>query len=154
MNKSFSKIIKAGALVGTLDITSAFIYYFIKTGNNPLYILKLVASGLLGSQALLGGSEMLILGLLLHYLIAFSFTAFFFWIYSKTQFFFQHRILTGVLYGLFVYTIMNLIIVPLSKIPARTFTVSNTLINMAILIICIGIPLSLMATKFSKKDAA
>ena len=33
MNNLISTIIKAGLIVGTLDILSAFLYYFIRTGD-------------------------------------------------------------------------------------------------------------------------
>ena len=40
-------MLQAGILIGTLDIVSAFIYYFIKTGQkNEFNVLKYVASGI------------------------------------------------------------------------------------------------------------
>ncbi len=57
MNKLISTIIKAGLIVGTLDILSAFIYYFIKTGDkNVFVVLRAVASGLFGKAAFSGGN--------------------------------------------------------------------------------------------------
>ena len=85
MNNSVSKIIKAGVIVGTLDILSAFIYYFIKTGKNPLNILLFIASGLFGKEAFAGGNKMMMIGLILHYFIAFAFTIFFFWIFPRIK---------------------------------------------------------------------
>ncbi len=55
MNTLISRIIKAGLMAGTLDILSAFIYYFIKTGDKNVFIvLKSIASGLFGKEAFLG----------------------------------------------------------------------------------------------------
>ncbi len=51
MNNLISTIIKAGLIVGTLDILSAFLYYFIKTGDKNVFIvLQAVASGLLAMK--------------------------------------------------------------------------------------------------------
>ena len=152
MSSLFSKIIKAGLIVGTLDILSAFIYYFIRTGEKNVFnVLKFVASGAFGKEALSGGNRMAIAGLILHYIIAFSFTVFFFWLFPKIKFFSKNRILTGVIYGIFIWSVMNLIIVPLSNIGKRPFTFANTFINVIISIVCIGIPLAFMASSFYRK---
>ena len=153
MNNFFSKIIKAWLIVGTLDISSAFIYYFIKTGNNPLTILKYISSAILGKEAFSGGTMINLLGLALHYLIAFSFTIFFFWLFPKVKAFSKNKMLTGIIYGIFIWAVMNLIVVPLSNIPARPFNMNSAIINAAILIVCIGIPLSFMANKFYREES-
>lgn len=151
MNNLLPRIIRAGLLVGTLDILTAFVHYYLKTGNNPLGVLQYVASGMFGKEAFLPGYTMFWAGLFLHYIIAFAFTIFFFWLFPKLNFVSKHKVLTGVLYGLFIWSVMNLIVVPLSKIPARPFNVTNALINVAILVVCIGIPLSFMANTFYAK---
>lgn len=152
MNNLFSKITKAGAIVGTLDILSAFIHYFIKTGQGNVFaVLKFVASGVFGKEAFSGGNMMIIAGLILHYIIAFAFTIFFFWLYPKIKFFSRNKILTGIVYGIFIWMIMNLLIVPISNVANRPFNIFNAIINIVILIVLIGIPLSFMADNFYKK---
>src|SRR5437764_12803255 len=104
MKRFSAKIITAWPIVGTLDILSAFIYSFIRTGkNNAAGILRYIASAIFGQEALKGGTAMVLAGLLLHYLIALSFTLFFFWLYPKVNFFRRNRLLTGILYGLFIW---------------------------------------------------
>lgn len=152
MNNSVSKIIKAGVIVGTLDILSAFIYYSIKTGKNPLNILLFIASGLFGKEAFTGGNKMMMMiGLILHYFIAFAFTIFFFWIFPRIKGFAKNKLLAGIVYGIFIWVVMNLAVVPLSNISSRPFDVTNAIINVLILIVCIGIPLSYLASRFYKK---
>src|SRR4051812_13442704 len=111
MNNLFSKIIKAGVIVGTFDILAAFIYYFIKTRGNPLHVLKFIASGIFGKQAFSGGPLVMLSGLILHYMIAFSFTVFFFWLLRKIKMFSNHKVLSGIIYGLFIWAVMNLVVV-------------------------------------------
>ncbi len=89
-----------------------------------------------------------IIGLLLHYLIAFSFIIFFFWIYPKIKNFNLDWRLWGVLYGLFVWTVMNLIVVPLSNTPKFPLTLQGFLTQAGILIICIGLPIAYFANKY------
>ncbi len=87
------------------------------------------------------------MGLLFHYLIAFSFTLFFFWIFPKVKTWIPNWVLLGVLYGILVWVVMNRLVVPLSNTPKGPFNLQSALINAAILIVCIGLPLAFMASR-------
>ena len=117
-----------------------------------MIVLKSVASGAFGKEALSGGRKMMVAGLIFHYAIAFSFTVFFFWLFPKIKLASKNLLLTGIIYGLFVWTIMNMLVVPLSQIGPRPFNLSNAIINALILIVCIGIPLAFIAGKFYKNS--
>ena len=150
-NKS-SAVVKAGLLVGTLDILAAFIYYFIMSKNKDVSIvLKFIASGLFGKDAFSGGNGMIVAGLFLHYTIAFAFTFFLFWLFPRVKVFSKNKIITGIAYGVFIWMVMNLIVVPVSNIGKQPFDTVNTIINMLILISCLGIPLSIRANSYYKK---
>jgi len=139
--------IKAALLVGVLDITAACTQYFIRTGKTPLNVLKFVASGVFGQKALTGGAAMELAGLLFHFLIAGTFAFFFFWIIPKLPFLRRNWLLAAILYGAFVWCLMNLIVLPLSNTPPLQRTASNIIQAMLILMVCIGLPLSLILHK-------
>ena len=148
---SFAIILTAGLVAGTLDISSAFIDYYIGTGKNPLGILNYVASGAFGKSTPFGNTGMMIAGLVFHYIIAFSFTIFFFWLYTRIPFLSANRILTGLLYGIFVWLIMNLIVVQLSNAPhaaIKDMKLARVTKSMLILIFMIGMPLSFIAYNY------
>ena len=152
MRSRNAKILQAGLIAGTLDILSAFIYYYIKSGKtNFLVIFKFIASGIFGKSAGDGGTAIILAGFILHYAIAFAFTIFFFWLYPKVNVMSKNRVVTAVVYGLFVWSVMNLIVVPLSNTVHRPFKIEGALINMGILILCIGFPLSFIANAFFRK---
>lgn len=153
MSAKIVQIIKAGLLVGTLDILSAFTYYYIRTHETHfLGVFKFIASGIVGkANADAGGNGIILLGLGLHYTIALFFSIFFFLTYPYVRFMQENRFLTGIGYGLLIWMTMNLIVVPLSNVAARPFTITNALINIAILMVCVGLPLSLMASSFFGK---
>ncbi len=144
-----SKIIAAGLLVGTLDISAACLQYYIKTGKSPENVLKFVASGVFGKEAFTGGLLMSLCGLLFHFLIAFCFTTFFFFIYPRLKFLSFNVFLTAVLFGVFTWTVMNRIVLPLSYTPPIPFTWASAAIAAGILTLCIGLPLSIIAKKES-----
>jgi hypothetical protein len=137
----------SGALVGTLDILSALIYTYLLTGKNPVRVFPYIASGVFGKKALSGDRSMIIAGLLFHYLIAFIFTIVFFLLYPQLKRYFKNWIVLGVIYGVAIWCIMNLIVVPLSNTPPPTWKPVRMFINMLILIAAIGLPLSFIARR-------
>ena len=145
-------ILLSGLLVGTLDITAACTDYYIATGKGPEAVLRYVASGVFGQTAFTGSDAMQAWGLLFHYIIAFSFTIFFFWLYPRIKFMAAHPVLTAIIYGVFMWVVTTRIVVPLSNTPKGTFVWWKALKAAAILIVMIGLPLSLIAGKYFQKN--
>lgn len=141
-NSNIKIILFAGFLVGSLDILSAFVDYYIQTGKGPEGVLKFVASGVFGQSAFSGGAMMIFSGLLFHYIIAFCFTIFFIWLYPRLPFLSKNIIVTAVMYGLFVWLLMNLVVVPLSNVPKTPFPFFKIVKGLLILICLIGLPLA------------
>lgn len=139
--------IKAGLLAGLLDISAAFIQYYVRTGRNPLAVLKFIASGMFGKRALTGGSDMMVWGLVFHFLIALAFAGLFFWLAARLPVLRRAWIGAGIAYGLIVWAVMNGVVVPLSRTPELPFSWSNALIAIAILIACIGLPIAYRAKR-------
>lgn len=142
MNKNLSLILKVGLLVGTLDITAAFLNFYVQTGKNPTIVLKYIASAALGKTAAYDPTLVILLGLLFHFIIAFAFTIFFSLVSDRLWLWFKNSYLIAILYGIFIWVIMNLLVVPNSLATKIPFTWQNSLLNCVILIICIGFPLS------------
>lgn len=141
-------ILTAWLIAGSLDIITACLFFGIKTGKNPIRVLYFVASGVFDKTALTGGALYAVYGLLLHYLIAFLFTIFFFWIYPKLKWFSYNKWLTAIVYGSFVWAVMNLLIVPLSHTPKSPILPGQAIIAALILICMIGVPLSIIIGKY------
>jgi hypothetical protein len=161
-------IILAGLIAGTLDITAACIQYYSRTGKGPGNVLRFVASGVFGTDAFTGGTATAAWGLLFHFVAAFGATIFFFWLYPKMKILAVNKLLTGIVYGLFVWAVMNLVVVPLSNVPAKSklwATVTGAdgkshtalqlpadptqmIIGIIIIIICIGLPVSLIISRY------
>ena len=149
------KILLAGLLVGTLDIVTALVDFYIATGRGPAGVLKYIASGVFGKEAITAGGDMIFLGLLFHYLIAFAFTFFFFWLYSKTVVLAKNRIVTGIVYGLFIWIVMNLVVVQISNTPHAPLSAIKpwrALKAFLILVFMIGLPLSFIAHRIYVVD--
>jgi hypothetical protein len=139
----------AGAtlLVGTLDISDAFIFYGLRSVT-PTRILQGIASGAIGRSAFSMGHRSALLGLFFHFFIAFSATTVFL-LASRKLPLAQHPWLYGTLFGIALYCVMNYIVLPLSKIGLRPTPPLVPLINgVAALVFCIGVPLAFIARRY------
>ena len=137
----------ATLLVGTLDISDAFIFYGLR-GVSPAIILQGIASGVLGRASFSMGSRSILLGLFFHFFIAFSATTVFL-LASRKLPLSRHPWLYGAFFGVALYGVMNYVVLPLSKIGLRPTPPLIPLINgVAALVFCIGIPLAFIVRRY------
>ena len=141
-------VLLTGLVAGTLDIIAAIVHYFIKTQKNPIKIFNYIASGVFGKDAYGDDVWMPVFGLVFHYCIAIIFIAFFFLVYPKFKFLSRNIVLSGLLYGIFVWLVMNLIVVPLSNISSFPTSVVQSVIGCIILMFAIGLPAAIMAYRY------
>lgn len=157
---AFTTIVAAGLIAGTLDISSAILIYAYKTERGPALIFRYIASALLGEAAFSGGTGMLWLGLLLHFIIAFIFTVLLFFTYPYVRPVLKDKYIIGIAYGVFIWLVMNLLVLPLSRVPANAITIAKFVEGTLTLILMVGLPLALIfqpyysRKKRSKKKAA
>ena len=114
--RAFLPILIGGLIAGTLDISYACIYSYAMRGTSPVRILQSVASGALGANAFTGGTKTAALGLGFHFSIAFIAAAVYYLASRQFQFLVSQAIICGILYGVCVYLVMNLVVLPLSAI--------------------------------------
>jgi uncharacterized membrane protein YagU involved in acid resistance len=144
-------VLIAGLVAGTLDIIAACLLFYIDTGKNPEIVLKYIASGVFGRQkAYNSGDIMNLWGLLFHYIIATGFAAVFVWLYLKVNFISKNVIISGLIYGLIVWLIMNRVVVPLSHVAQQPFKWSGALKSMLVLMLMVGLPIALVTKKLIK----
>ena len=149
MKKNFWKtVLLSWLLVGSLDILAAFANYYIKTGKDPIVVLKYIASAVFGPSAYSDGAYMSVYGLLFHFVVAFIWTLLFFLIYPKLKLFSINRVLVAMLYGIVIWLVMNFAVVPLTKAGTGTFVLKDAIISALILVFAIGLPLSFIAHWF------
>ncbi|MCM3872012.1 MAG: hypothetical protein ND895_15110 [Pyrinomonadaceae bacterium] len=147
--KSYQIILLAGLVAGVLDITAAAITTLLR-GGKPLRMLQSIASGLLGLDSYNGGLKTSALGLLLHFIIATGWAAVFYLASSKLEFLLRQAIVSGLLYGIAVYCLMNLVVLPLSAFPHKiSFPLSSLVIGVTVLMLCVGLPISLIVRRYS-----
>src|SRR6266404_4336026 len=138
-----------GFACGVLDITAALVVYGF-FGAKPLRLLQGIAGGLLGPRSYSGGIATALLGLLCHFVIAFSAAAVYVAASRLAPFIVRHAVLSGALYGVAVYFFMNRIVVALSAAAKFPFSFKMMLIGVVIHIFCVGLPISLATRHYAR----
>src|SRR2546423_5169566 len=145
-------IVITGLIVGAMDITSAFIIA-ISRGSTPTRLLQFVASGLIGQKAFQGGAATAALGLGLHFVIAFAVVAIFYAASRRLAFLRRQAVVSGMIYGLIVFGVMNLVVLPLSAAKPR-HSLTGDLLQIGIHMFVIGLATALLIRRFSGANAA
>ena len=139
----------AGLTCGALDISAALVVYGLM-GSKPLRLLQGIAGGILGPRTYSGGNSTALLGLTLHFVIAFGAATVFFLASRVVPLLLNHAVVSGVLYGVAVYFFMNRVVVRLSAATKFPFSVKMMLIGVVIHIFCVGIPISLSIRRYTR----
>jgi hypothetical protein len=146
--KATSTIVTAGLVAGLLDGTAATVQTFIMSGQGIGRVFPYVASGVFGKEALSGGTGMILAGIFFHMMIAMTWAILFFYLYPFVSRVIKNWIVLGLLYGIFVWTIMNLIVVPFSNTPKFPFNPNRAIIGACILMAFIGFPISFFVSRY------
>ncbi len=139
---ALKNIIWLGLLVGTLDGLAALLLNY---NVAPGLIFKFIASGVFGPDAYKGGAEMVVAGVVFHYLIAYLFATAFYLLYPFAFSLLKNKYVIANVYGGITWLVMNVIVVPLSKIGGHAFEPLAAIKAVLTLIICIGLPVALIA---------
>ncbi len=140
----------AGLLAGALDITAAVITNALR-GFAPMRTLQFVASGLLGKESFSGGMTTAACGLVLHFAMMLIIAGIYCFIAGRVAWVRNNPFMAGPLWGVWVYAVMNVVVVPLSAVPGKlSYTPELLAIGIVTHIVCIGLPMALMVANYKR----
>jgi uncharacterized membrane protein YagU involved in acid resistance len=144
--KTSSLLIRATLVAGTLDLLSALTYALLE-GKNPLAVPVGIASAI-WPGAVKAGAPALMVGVLLHFLIMLVMVAVFVAAARRLSWLTAKPVASGLLYGLLLWAVMNLIVLPLrwpSIFPHITaLSLAEQIFSHTVLV---GLPLAWMASR-------
>jgi len=143
MNAAYlSAVLLGGSIAAVLDIVFA-ISFAAYNGATPIRLLQTVASGLLGTAAFTGGVPVAALGLLLHFVMSFFWAGSFLLLASMVPALTLHPVVSGIVFGAFVFLAMRLIVLPLSAFPYPvTFKPLATVLDLLSHSLLFGVPIA------------
>jgi len=144
---SAARVLLVGAfVVGTLDLADALVFFGLR-GVKPVRIPQSIASGVLGRASFSGGIPTALLGVLLHYFIAFGIVTTYYLASRKITALARDPVIGGMAYGILAYCFMNLVVVPLSAArggqPSIPVFINGVLIHM----FGVGLPSALVVRR-------
>ena len=141
-----------GIIAGTLDILLAILWYaVIQEKTTSLKILQSIASGIFGKEAFSGGFAMGLYGLIIHYFIAIFFAFAYHHLARVLPNLKKHPYSAGIAYGIVVWCVMNLLVLPAAFGSIATMTIKSVLTGLLIIILAVGLPVSYLTSKYNPK---
>ena len=107
----FAAILLAGFIAGTIDVGAASLI----NGYGPIIICQAIASGAIGRAAFHGGLNSAGLGLVLQWGMSIIIAALYIVVAQMLPVLRRAWLAFGLLYGVGIYFVMNVIVVPLSR---------------------------------------
>jgi hypothetical protein len=137
-------ILYGGLAVGALDLLDALVFFGAR-GVRPVRIFQSIAAGLLGRAAFQGGARAAILGICLHFFIAFTIVTTFVLASRSVPVLTRRPIVSGILYGLAAYVVMNYVVIPLSAAARGPFVLPVFINGVLIHAFGVGLPSAIFA---------
>ena len=104
-----------------------------------------------GEQAFHGGAGTYVLGVLLHFFIAFSAATVYYAASRKLVFLREHPLVCGLFFGGAVEQVMNLVVLPLSALHARgPYKLHDLILGLLVHMVVIGLPISFSVRRFAR----
>jgi hypothetical protein len=137
-------IVVGGGIAGTVDIVQACMQ---EGWDIPLY----VAAGLLGRKAIQAGAGTWLVGMLLHFFIAFSAATVYYAASRRLDFLAVHPVVCGLCFGAAVFLVMNLVVLPLSALHATgPLTLHYLVFGIVQKMVVVGLPIAFSVRRFAK----
>jgi hypothetical protein len=143
--KALPAILVGGLTAGGLDLISAFIVFGMR-------VPRVIAAGLLGREAIPGSSAgVYVLGVFLQFFIATSAAAIYYRVSRKLVFMREHPVVCGMFYGIAVFLVMNLVVLPLCALHSHgPYQLAGLIQGLLVHMILIGLPISFSVRHFSR----
>jgi hypothetical protein len=147
-------ILWGGLICGVLDISSAVIIS-LANGGSPVRMLQGIAGALLGPVSFQYGAVTAALGLAMHFGVAFTATAIFYWLSRRFPAMVEWAVPSGLLYGVVWLLVMYRGVIPLTA-ALRSLYLSNVKRSLPALwplpffihMFCVGLPIALAVRHF------
>jgi len=142
-------IVLGGLAVGVLDATAASLTALLR-GGSPERVWQYVASSLLGTESFDRGTTSVLIGLLIHFGVAFGVAAVFYLLARIFPLLLRRPVASGIIYGIVVYFAMAYAIVPMTAVKQGGFSWSGLAIGIITHIVCVGLPPAIIAKRFAR----
>lgn len=142
-------IVLGGLIIGIVQFVLQEWIVFSLLQQNPLMaVVQYITSGILGNAAFEGGIASALLGLLIHFFISFVIAGVFILSAERIPLLRRYAIAGALLYGIGVFVVMNMLVIPLSAAPAIPTPTLPWLIEIVVdHMLVVGLPLGILVRR-------
>ena len=153
MRRALTTAAIGGGIAGLLDCIYATVVWGFILGDNPAGVWQSVAAGLLGKASYDGGNATALLGLALHFLIAFVMALVYVLASRRLPVLTARPLLMGMSYGAILYVVMNFVVVPLSAIGFHAPKLMGAIRTLVPHLLFVGPAISLVTARRARTDS-
>jgi hypothetical protein len=144
----------AGLVIGVLGAVDYVTFFDLTLHTPPLATFQYIASGLLGPAAFAGGYTTALLGLLIHFVIAFVVAGVFILAASWIALVRRTVFLSALVYGAAVNMFMSTLVLPFSAAPKMQVTTVLIVHGLIADAVFVGLPLALIVWRNTRLNNA
>ena len=144
-------VVLAAIIAGSLDLIFAFTFHGIMSHVWPMRILLSIATGWFGAASMQGGAGIAAIGFFSHYGILLGASAIYFAAARAMPWLNRRPYLYGVVFGICIYAVMHLVVLPLSNAPAFKATTIGTVADVLMHTLVIGPAIALSLRRFAHR---
>ena len=148
MARTGSAVVRAVLLAprgaGALDLAAAIL---LNVDVGPLIVLQSVAGGWLGAEAYSGGWTTGLLGLASHFAIMLGIAAVYMALASRSALLRRQWLAAGVVWGVVVWAVMALVVVPLSASTLPPPDTRGVIQGLIVHVLMVGLPMAWIARR-------
>ena len=144
-------IFVGGLLAGTGDIAQAILVFgHYSATATPFRILQSIPRGIFGAKTFQMGWTSALLGLFLHFFIATTSAAVYYFASRKMRMLIEHPVTSGLVFGECVFLFMYFVVMPLSAIGWPKFNTATHITGPIGHPLLVGLPIAWAVRRFSK----
>ena len=147
----FKTIFWSGLVAGILDGVASIIVLHAWFKLTPPQVMQWIASGIYSTAAFAGGTFTVIAGVFFHFVVAYVLAIIYFFAFPRIKFLSARPVLSGILFGLGIFLVMNLLVIPASNIQKSPFDPGLAAVSIAWHMLLVGLPIALITKKHYTK---
>ena len=148
--RAVTAVLAGGLIAGAIDLTYACTYHGLAHAIPPVRILQSIASGWFGRASFDMGAESAAIGFVTHFAILIVAAAIFEIARRQIAFLRERAYLAGMAFGVAIYLVMNLVVLPLSAAPHFNASMPTRISDFAVHVLLLGPAIALCARHFDR----
>ncbi len=145
-------ILWSSAVVVVTDGIAGILYFLLLLKMGPALFMQWIASAINGPTAFAAGTSTIVEGFIIHVIVTIIMGAVYYYAYKKSSLIRRNTIASGIIYGLGIWLVMNLLVFPLSNVPPAPFVLFNAIVSIIWHIVLVGVPFAVITNTHSKNS--